>query len=263
MKEENDMGDSKSVALVTYQFSVVVKGIENKLKDLGYSVDVVSENFDILPQVIKCADLMVVYLPNDVASDSDKLNALSLICENVKDARINMIFIGDPSCHDDLSKVLPRIENYEWLDRPIDIDKFGGVVNKAIEAKPNIDAKKRILIVDDDPSYAKMIREWIKDSYRVDIVTAGMQAIKFLLKVKEDEKVDLILLDYEMPVVDGPQVLQMLRQDPATADIPVVFLTGIGTKEAVARVMALKPKGYILKSTTREGLLVFLHEKLH
>ena len=119
-------------------------------------------------------------------------------------------------------------------------------------------AKKRILIVDDDPSYAGMVREWIKDEYQVDIVTAGVQAIKFLLK----KTADLILLDYEMPVVDGPQVLQMLREEPETANIPVIFLTGIGTKEAVQRVMALKPSGYILKTTTRDDLLIYLREKL-
>ncbi len=40
--------------------------------------------------------------------------------------------------------------------------------------------------MDDDPSYAGMVREWIKDLYRADIVTAGMQAIKYLLKHKAD-----------------------------------------------------------------------------
>ena len=65
-----------------------------------------------------------------------------------------------------------------------------------------------------------------------------------------------------MPVVDGPQVLQMLREEPETANIPVIFLTGIGTKEAVQRVMALKPSGYILKTTTRDDLLIYLREKL-
>ena len=73
---------------------------------------------------------------------------------------------------------------------------------------------------------------------------------------------DLILLDYEMPVVDGPQVLQMLRQEEETAHIPVLFLTGNGSREAVSRVMELKPDGYILKSTTRGDLLVNLHKKL-
>ena len=114
------------------------------------------------------------------------------------------------------------------------------------------------MIVDDDPAYAKMVREWIKGDYQVNVVTAGMQAISFLLK----EKVDLILLDYEMPIVDGPQVLQMLRSEPETKDIPVVFLTGVGDRESVTRVMELKPSGYILKSTTREALLQSLGSHL-
>ena len=117
---------------------------------------------------------------------------------------------------------------------------------------------KRILIVDDDPSYAKMVREWIKDDYQTDIVTAGMQAITFLLK----NKADLVLLDYEMPVVDGPGVLQMLRQEPETRDIPVVFLTGVGSKDSVQRVMELKPAGYVLKSTSRENLLEYIKGKI-
>ena len=65
-----------------------------------------------------------------------------------------------------------------------------------------------------------------------------------------------------MPLVDGPQVFQMLRQEQATQHIPVVFLTGVGTREGVERVMALKPDGYILKSATKEKLLNYLREKI-
>ena len=105
-----------------------------------------------------------------------------------------------------------------------------------------------------------MVRGWITscNNYQVNIVTGGMQAITFLLKTK----VDLILLDYEMPVVDGPQVFQMLRQDDVTKNIPVIFLTGVSTKEGVQRVMELKPDGYILKSTSKEDLMAYLEKKL-
>ncbi|MBR4718635.1 MAG: response regulator, partial [Lachnospiraceae bacterium] len=148
--------------------------------------------------------------------------------------------------------------DYTWIDRPIEMDVLSPAIENAISGPGVSGGKKRILIVDDDPSYAKMVREWIKDVYQTDIVTAGMQAITFLLK----NRVNLILLDYEMPIVDGPQVLQMLRQEPETKDIPVVFLTGVGTKESVQRVMALKPTGYILKSTSRENLLTYLKDKI-
>ena len=73
----------------------------------------------------------------------------------------------------------------------------------------------------------------------------------------------MILLDYEMPVVDGAQVFQMLQQEPSTQNIPVIFLTGVGDKDQVERVLRLRPTGYILKSTTKEKLLDYLHTHVH
>ena len=58
---------------------------------------------------------------------------------------------------------------------------------------------------------------------------------------------DLILLDYEMPVCDGKQTLEMLRLEKSFADIPVIFLTGRGDPEVVKQLLALKPAGYLLK----------------
>lgn len=59
---------------------------------------------------------------------------------------------------------------------------------------------------------------------------------------------DLILLDYEMPVCDGRQTLEMIRSDKDIADIPVIFLTGRGDMDSVKKVMSLKPEGYLLKT---------------
>ena len=62
--------------------------------------------------------------------------------------------------------------------------------------------------------------------------------------------VDLILLDYEMPVVSGLQVLEMLRSEPATANIPVIFLTAKDDRETVMKVVAAHPEKYLLKTTS-------------
>ena len=254
------MGENKNVVTVMFQNSVVVKGIEKKLAELGYNVSSIVNDFERVKIVAPGTALFVLYLPSDVLDDKAKIASLNHIVEYVKEAGKNMLVIGEVKYHTDIQRLVPDIKMFDWVNRPIDMDKFRSIVENAMENKTE-DRKKRILIVDDDPSYAKMVREWIKDVYKVDVVTAGMQAISFLLKVPEDDKVDLILLDYEMPVVDGPQVLQMLRQDPATMHIPVIFLTGIGTKEAVSRVMALKPDGYILKSTTRADILGYIGSK--
>jgi len=64
----------------------------------------------------------------------------------------------------------------------------------------------------------------------------------------------LVLLDYEMPIVDGKQVLEMIRSETEFADIPVIFLTSKGDKESVMQVMALKPDGYLLKTMPPEDI---------
>jgi CheY-like chemotaxis protein len=88
------------------------------------------------------------------------------------------------------------------------------------------------------------------------MANSGLQAIKWLGK----NKADLILLDYEMPVTSGPQVLEMLRSDDETKDIPVMFLTGKDDKESVMKVLSLKPEGYFLKSIEKGELIEKLAE---
>ena len=75
-----------------------------------------------------------------------------------------------------------------------------------------------------------------------------------------DNKPDLILLDYEMPVTSGPQVLEMIRSETKTDTIPVIFLTGKGDRESVVKVLALQPDGYLLKSTDKATLLKSLED---
>lgn len=258
---------NKNIVIVVLQYSVVVKGIEKKLTDADYNASVLADGFERIRDLSSTTDLFLLYLPNNVSDKLEMIEKLAYIIKRIEDNGRSLIIVGEAGERIELAKKMPEISAYTWVDRPIEMDILRPAIENAIagpgKSSDGSDAasggKKRILIVDDDPSYAKMVREWIKDTYQTDIVTAGMQAISFLLK----NKVNMILLDYEMPVVDGPQVLQMLRQEEATKDIPVVFLTGVGSKESVKRVMALKPTGYILKTTTRDNLLEYLKGKVN
>ncbi|MBQ6028653.1 MAG: response regulator transcription factor, partial [Treponema sp.] len=66
---------------------------------------------------------------------------------------------------------------------------------------------------------------------------------------------DMILLDYEMPVLSGLDVFQLIKADPSTAKIPVVFLTANDDSDVVKQVVAARPVGYLLKNTP-PGILV-------
>ncbi|MBE6014936.1 MAG: response regulator [Lachnospiraceae bacterium] len=241
---------SRNVVIIAFSYSVVVRGLEKKLGDKGFSIIAVVRDLDGIMMYSDRADLFLMYLSENTKEDKDESRKIFEILHVISEKKKNMIVIGEKEYHDFLAGEIPDLQNYVWLERPLNMDMLVSKMNAAIEADAEYSARKKILIVDDDPTYAKVVREWIADRYQVVMVTAGMQAITYLV----NNPVDLILLDYEMPIVDGPQVLEMLRSESATKDIPVIFLTGVGTRESVTRVMALKPSGYILKTTTREDL---------
>ncbi len=243
----------KRIVVVAYHYSVVMKSIENKLQKMGFLVDTVEKPHEA-PLHFEDVALFILHLSADIVGDKLKKQRLIDTCQQISDAGKNLIAVGEKKFQEEMLNAVPILNDYIWVNRPLDMEEFPKIVEQALNQGNLIAEHKHILIVDDDPAYAKMVREWIKNFYDVDIVTAGMQAITFLMK----NKVDIILLDYEMPIVDGPQVLQMLRSEPTTENIPIIFLTGVSTREEVARVMSLKPAGYVLKSTTKEDLLKYL-----
>ena len=85
------------------------------------------------------------------------------------------------------------------------------------------DVKKVILLVDDAPENIQVAHAILKDKYKTRVATSGAKALE---QVKSVPPPDLILLDVMMPEMDGYEVCQRLKADPATRDIPVIFLTG-------------------------------------
>lgn len=112
-------------------------------------------------------------------------------------------------------------------------------------------SKKLVLIVDDNAATLRSIKEMIQDDFDVAVATSGMKALTAMGK----NRPDLILLDYEMPVCDGKQTLEMIRADEDFRDIPVIFLTGVNDREHIEAVLSLKPAGYMLKPAIREKLI--------
>lgn len=110
--------------------------------------------------------------------------------------------------------------------------------------------KHKILVVDDSEFMITRMTKLLSEDYDVIEADSSISAIKKIAV----NRPDLVLLDYEMPVCDGRQALEMIRSDKDIADIPVIFLTGRGDRESVKKVMSLKPEGYLLKSMTDEDI---------
>ncbi len=243
------------IVLVTDHFSVVVKGLEKKLTNLRYEVKVTDGGFLKITEDDYGSDAILLYLSDDLLDNHSRIIELTKVCDRIRDSNCGLLVIGRPGkSHELFLKAVPRLKEFVWIDQPVDVNLLSEKLEKEIENSKNRTSKKKVLIVDDDPLYGMMVSNWLKYDYTVSMVTDGMETISFLT----NNTVDLILLDYEMPVVDGPKLLQMLRTHPETENIPVMFLTGVRDRESIQRVISLKPEGYILKSAARDEILKIL-----
>ena len=126
-----------------------------------------------------------------------------------------------------------------------EVEKY---LNQNKAEKDKISNKKRVLVVDDSEFMLRAMNDLLSSEYEVLTAKSGLSAIRSITL----DKPDLVLLDYEMPVCNGSQVLEMIRSEKDFADIPVIFLTSKVDKQSVSKVIALKPEGYLSKSMPPE-----------
>lgn len=130
--------------------------------------------------------------------------------------------------------------------------------NKADNDDDCSDKKKKILVVDDGPLMLRKIKNFLKRKYDVILATSGKLALDRMLK----EEPDLVLLDYQMPGMDGKEVFEKMLADNDLKHIPVIFLTSVSTKEAILPILKLNPAGYILKPPDRDRLMKTIQSAL-
>lgn len=115
------------------------------------------------------------------------------------------------------------------------------------EAKPP-GREMRILLVEDNAADVRLVQESLRDSrypMRVDVAADGEEALDQLMR--QEVKPDLVLLDLQLPRMDGTEVLAAVKSDPQLRRIPVVMLTSSAAEEDVLRCYDLHANGYLTK----------------
>lgn len=118
------------------------------------------------------------------------------------------------------------------------------------------DEKPHILVVDDNAMVLRNIKGILEEKYSVAVAPSGIKAFVSIGK----KMPDLILLDYEMPEMNGKEVLRKIQEDEELCEIPVVFLTSADSKEIVMELLSLRPAGYLLKPVESDMLLDKMEE---
>ncbi len=119
--------------------------------------------------------------------------------------------------------------------------------------------KPTVLVVDDTADNLTLMAALLKDTYRVKVVNHGEKGLAVAASATPP---DLILLDIMMPQIDGYEVCRRLKANPATRDIPVIFLTAKSDNEAEEKGFELGAVDYITKPICPPILLARVHNHI-
>lgn len=228
---------SKKILFISLEMSFLVDAIINNLKEAEYDVISSKPDIKVLEEDLKRGDIVILYLGKmtDITRES-----FIYIKDGCIEEDKSLYLLGSREELAAAHSIFPENMIQNEFERPINVKDL----IKEFDHELSNTRKPNILIVDDDSVYLRTVHEWLHEKYHLTMVNSGMNAITYLAK----HTPDLILLDYEMPVADGPKILEMIRSEKSTKDTPVMFLTGQNSRENVENVIRLKPSGYLLKS---------------
>lgn len=179
------------------------------------------------------------------------VHVLQLIREKCAELNKKILLYGSQEELAFFKRTIPDTLILEEYVKPLDANSVASKIQDLLERVTSGEQMKKILVVDDSGAMLRNLMELLEDKYIVSLANSAVNAFKVIQK----DKPDLILLDYEMPVCSGAQFFEMLKAEEEISDIPVIFLTSRGDEETVKEVIALKPAGYILKTTGVDTLL--------
>lgn len=241
-----------NILILSGSRSYISISLEQHLTELGYKVNSIGAITNEISAVNVKISAVVVYVDSELL---EKKQALESLKDKVLENNTPFFIIGDMNELAEIRTVIPIQLIQKELYRPVNVKDVGSELDTYLRKSVNQN-KKKILVVDDSGPMLRSIKGWLEDKYQIILANSGAMAMKYLTT----NRPDLVLLDYEMPVINGKQVLEMIRSEEAFADISVIFLTGKNDKESIEQVLALKPEGYILKSTKPEQIIQMIDE---
>ena len=242
----------KRILLIGDKKSFMVTSIAKELREEGFEVIQSLHDVTEIERIENKPDVYLIY----VEDLDDMMEFFVYLRDRVVERDISISVIGSPDEIEKIYNTTSKDKISASFTRPVNVKELAREMLNVVEKEGERLQKKKILVVDDDGTMLRTIKSWLSEKYQVFMVNSGAAAITFLAK----NQVDLILLDYEMPVITGSKVLEMLRSETSTSDIPVMFLTVKSDKESVMQVLSLKPEKYLLKTMPPADLVANIDE---
>ncbi len=240
---------NRTIVYIGQEKHIVTQAVENRLTEAGFRVVAIPSDIDEINKNRSGADIFLCYLDYTSTKTEIVMHYLADLC---RDEHKSMCLIVDNATRAQVKKM----DSAQWAAhiyvRPLDMNDVADDLTELSDAHDKFRRRKTLLVVDDDSDFLMIMNYWLKSHYDIVGVNSGVEAVTY---IQRHQSPDLILLDYEMPDLDGYDVMQWLHGTPQTANIPIIFLTGVNDRENVMRIVKHKPDGYLLKSSRKSELL--------
>ena len=228
--------------------------------DVNYSLMTVKNRlgdlYDIFPadSVVKMYEFLGYFRPDLILMDVnmpdiDGYEAIKSLKADEKYAEILVIFLTGNSDRESVVKGL-SLGAVDYVVKPFTSSKLIESIEYHLNAKEREEAgedvngnKSSILVVDDVSSMLRAIQYALHDRYKVYVLSKSEDVIDFL----RTKKPELILLDYVMPVINGFELIPMIKALPDHKDTPIIILTTEGTQNCVNEAMGLGASDFMVK----------------
>lgn len=231
---------SKELYIIGDQSRMVVKNLILQLVKTDCRINVLPPLIAEIDKLPGTPIQLLVLLSDDI-----EFLVIKKIASFQKQYNYNICFIGR------IANLSLEDNNFFKKIPSIKLESYTVDVEKLLKLMSQYNCnRKRILVVDDEPILLRSIKIWLDNEFDLILVNSGEAALQFL----ETHIVDLVLLDYKMPLMDGPEVLASIRNDERLSSLPVIFLTANNDRQSVITAMQYKPDGYILKSKSPEEI---------
>ena len=247
-KENKPEPKEKFVLFIEGISSISNKGLAQKLENAGFTVI----RCDADPGKIithRSAANIVIYYPGD--DDKSRITVImNHLGEMCRDDNKILCLVGEGSDLEFAMSLDGSDRVSKTYKRPVNVDSFVNDMESFSFIEDVYHQKKSIFVVDDDSDFLKIMENWLSPVYNVYMFSTGEDALDGLSSYMPD----LILLDYEMPGMNGYEIMNAVKSNPETCQIPIIFLTGKNDREHVFMILENKPDGYLLKSSQKESL---------
>jgi len=247
-----------------YEPPAEIKTIRRKIiyvDDVNYSLISVKSRLSKYYEVfmaessVKLFELLSYFKPDLILldvnmPDIDGYDVIKSLKSDERYAQIPVVFLTGNSDRESVVKGL-SLGAVDYVIKPVSTPKLVEIIDNHLESKKDSKASNEegksnrpsVLAVDDVVSMLRAIQYALHDSYKVYVLSKSEDVLDFL----KTKKPDLILLDYVMPVLNGFDLISIIRTLPDHKHTPIIIITTEGTQEHVNEAISLGASDFIVK----------------